>query len=66
MQRIENRIYTAIKEAHRFLARAEAWEKRIDEEGLGALSGSKEGGACKRSSLDLTRALANLRKGNGN
>jgi len=52
----------AVNEAQRFLAAAREWEKRIKEDRFVLISGSKEGGACKRASLDLTRALANLRK----
>ena len=67
------RLDKAMAEAQRFLDRAEeAWKKResdrkADSIRLDMLLGdsyenvSKENAACKRASLDLTRALANLR-----
>ena len=65
MKLIKDRLDTAIHEANRFLARADKWRACMEADKLAYLSGSAEGGACKRASLDLTRALAELRKGNG-
>lgn len=52
-------------EAERFIARLEALEMRYlndaDARYL-TISGSKEASAAKRASLDLTRALAEMRK----
>ena len=54
-----NKINQAIMEAQRFVKTAFAWKKRIKEDG--SVWTSKEGGACKRASMDLTRALAAMR-----
>ena len=51
-------IQAAIKEAAKFIECAHAWKARLRHYSIA----SKEGGACKRSSLDLTRALAEMRK----
>ena len=53
------KIEIALMESRRFIQRATAWKRRLKSD---SISGSKEGGAAKRSSLDLTRALADLRK----
>lgn len=60
-------IRTAITEARRFVATAEALlarEKDDREAGYRTypLTGSKASGATRRASLDLTRALAEMRK----
>ena len=57
-----NRINQAREEAKRFLRAADAVRDRLQSDNLVLISGSKEGGACRRASMDLTRALANLRK----
>lgn len=61
----KNTLITAVTEAHRFLARAEELQQKYDEL-QGSLQdpflGSKESGAVRRASMDLTRALAELRK----
>ena len=60
----EERIATikqAIIEAKRFISRAENWKDRLKKDYYAQYS-CKEGGACKRASMDLTRALAELRK----
>ena len=62
MIRQENKIkavLNAIKEAKRFESRARAWLTVLRSDYSWQ---SKEGGACKRASMDLTRALAELRK----
>lgn len=53
-------VDTALAEAERFIQRASAWRKVLRSD---ISYQSKEGGAAKRSSLDLTRALADLRRG---
>ena len=58
---IEARVKEAEKEAQRFLKAVFAWYKRLSEDDY-ATYGSKEGGALRRASLDLTRALAAMRK----
>ena len=55
-------IDTAIKEAQQFIQKASAWKKRLKSDSMAGISGSKEGGACKRASMDLTRALVDIRK----
>lgn len=52
----------AINEARRFLKAAEAAKKRIKGDMYWAM-GCRETGACRRASMDLTRSLAELRKG---
>ena len=54
-------INTAIKEAQRFISVALKAKDRISKESL-AEFGCKETGACRRASMDLTRALTELRK----
>lgn len=54
-------INECIDAAEKFIKRAKAWETRLTEDRY-AIFGSKEGGACKRVSMDLTRILAQLRK----
>ena len=56
------RIDTALKEADRFIKKAFAWKIRLKSDSMAGISGSKEGGACKRASMDLTRALVDIRK----
>lgn len=55
-------IVTAICEARQFINRAVAWQNRLEQDPCSSFSGSKEGGAAKRASMDLTRALAELRR----
>jgi hypothetical protein len=57
-QKIEN----AMNEAYRFLAAADQWKKAEEEKRDGWYSLPKQSGAVKRASMDLTRALAELRK----
>lgn len=55
-----NKINAAITEAQRFIQTAFAWKKRIRADD--SVWTSKEGAACKRASMDLTRALTELRR----
>jgi hypothetical protein len=55
-------VTVAIVEARRFIERAVAAHDRLRAEPTVEYGGSKETGACRRASLDLTRALAQLRK----
>lgn len=55
-------IDSAIIEARRFLERAGRWKTRLESDPMAYISGTREGGDCKRASMDLTRALAELRK----
>ena len=51
----------AVAEAERFIRYANKMLAAAEERGDTVLFGSKESGACRRASLDLTRALAELR-----
>jgi len=53
-----NRVCEAEREAQRFLLRVKQWRQAS----VGDLIGSKENAAMKRASMDLTRALAVMRK----
>ena len=59
-------IKEAEEEAHRFIRRCVEWRLACKENGCDLdsiyASGTKESGAIRRASLDLTRALANLRR----
>ena len=56
------KIKAAIKEAQEFIKRAKvAVDEASDNYGMW---GSKATGALRRSSMDLTRALAEMRKAN--
>jgi hypothetical protein len=61
-----DKLNIAIAEANRFLKSAKLAQVRIWEtqakEGECAVVVSKENGSCRRASMDLTRALAELRK----
>ena len=54
-------VKTAKTEAKRFLDRIAAWEKRCKDDPT-MKYGTKESGAVTRASLDLSRALADLRR----
>lgn len=59
----KEKIAIAVHAARRFILKAEAWEKRIQEDKYALISGSKEGAACKRASMDLSRVLSDIRRG---
>jgi hypothetical protein len=52
----------AMQEAKRFLFKAEHAQTRIKEDDMALITGAKEIASVKRASLDLTRALAEMRK----
>lgn len=59
-----NDINEAITETKRFIKAAEARKKRAkddNEDERWMMGQTKEGGALRRASMDLTRALAKLR-----
>ena len=56
-------IDVAIREAKRFIERAQAAKAAL-EDPMVCITGSKETGACRRASMDLTRALADMRRAN--
>ena len=55
-------VKEAIEEAKRFLTAAWTWQKaeRCKKEAYHTVP--KEAGACRRASMDLSRALSELRK----
>ena len=55
-------VNKAVEEAQRFLDAAEAWKKAEADKVKSYFAVPKESGACRRASMDLTRALAELRK----
>jgi hypothetical protein len=57
-------LVEAVDEAKRFIKTAKKLQERRSKGDLYAFQPCKESGACRRSSLDLTRALAELRKPN--
>ncbi len=58
-----DRLNTAIEEAKRFLGTASEAKKQARVVGDHTfIDGGRASGACKRASMDLTRALADLRK----
>jgi hypothetical protein len=56
------KIKAAVAEAKRFIAAAKALEDRREKRDLYDFQGCRESGAVRRASLDLTRALADMRK----
>ena len=55
------KIEAASDEALRFIQKASLWISRLKADHY--IYATKEGAACKRASMDLTRALADLRRG---
>ena len=60
-------IVKARREAKRFITASRAWIDRIEDDSGSSfrvkhIKPSKQGGACKRTSMDLTRVLADLRR----
>ena len=49
--------------AREFDRRAAALREKYEEDSLASLLGSKESSALRRTSMDLTRVLADLRQG---
>lgn len=63
MKDLAERVDTAAEEAKRFLVKAEDYLDRAKIEKWVMSDGyCKESGAVKRASMDLTRALANMRR----
>jgi len=59
-----SKVDIAIKEAQRFIAKASEAHNRIVDDSMAEISGSKETAAARRASMDLTRALADMRRAN--
>lgn len=55
----QDSIKKAIRAAELFIARAQIVDRHIEHNIYGA---SKEGGALRRASMELTRSLAEMRK----
>ena len=58
----KSKLLEVINECERFLFKAGDAHERLSTDKMANISGSKEVAACKRASMDLTRALAELRK----
>ena len=58
------KLHKAIAEAERFLIIAKRAEGSLLNKKYAYITGSKETAAARRASMDLTRALAELRKPN--
>lgn len=56
------RLNDAIAEAERFLDRAKTLQRERQSGDFYEFIGTRNSGACRRASLDLTRALADLRR----
>ncbi|MBU0847353.1 hypothetical protein KKH23_09245 [Patescibacteria group bacterium] len=56
-----NKITECIQEAERFIRKAEAWRDRLLTD-YDSQYGCKESASAKRSSMDLSRVLTELRK----
>ena len=54
-------IDEAVKRAGEFIEAASRWRKALESDEY-AINASREGGTCKRRSMDLTNALVPLRK----
>jgi hypothetical protein len=52
----------AIAQAERFLAAAKELQAQSDHTSWDWIVGTRASGACRRASMDLTRALADLRR----
>ena len=59
----EETLQIAINEANRFLKKAKDCKMRWHQDKMSKITGCLESAAAKRSSMDLTRALADLRRG---
>ena len=56
-------IQIAADEARRFLKHVRAYQKRRTHDNMMLIVGSREAGDVRRSSMDLTRVLADMRQG---
>ena len=59
----EEALYAAIREAERFLKKAKDCKCAMSDSALLCIVGGKATSSVRRSSMDLTRALADLRRG---
>ena len=55
-------VITARKEAERFLKRIAEYEETENFKNDSSITGCKQAAAVKRSSMDLSRALSDLRR----
>lgn len=56
------KLEIAIAEAARFVVIARKAKERLKSDKYASITGSKETGAARRASMDLTRALSELRR----
>lgn len=56
------KLTEVVDEAHRFLTAAQKMIDKDGEDNYAISFGCRESGALRRASMDLTRALADLRK----
>lgn len=55
-------VAKAVEEAERFLVAARSWKEALLNRSESYYTVPKEAGACRRASMDLSRALSELRK----
>jgi F0F1-type ATP synthase epsilon subunit len=55
-------IKLAVREAKRFIEKANDCLKEREEYSMAAITGTSKSGSLRRASLDLTRQLAEMRK----
>ena len=55
-------LQAAINETERFLNKAKDCKRAFSESSLAIITGCKESAAMKRSSMDLSRTLSDLRR----
>ena len=61
-----NKLEDALREATRFVIAGQEAIRRLKADKYANIGGSPETATCRRASMDLTRALAKLRRcGNG-
>ena len=58
----ESTLLAAVRAAERFLESAEAARLRIASDGMLLITGCKETAEVKRASMDLSRALSEMRR----
>lgn len=58
----EQEVAAAIAEARRFIEAAERWQRRVASDGHAPIGGTRDGGAMRRASLDLSAALSAMRR----
>lgn len=62
MKQFDEKVNATIKEAKRFLAKGSEYLNKVETGECYKSGYCKESGAVRRASMDLTRALADMRK----